>query len=128
MSDTTESSYGGARVFLKVIAGPDQSKGWELDPQQVYVIGRSRKCNLRIEDKTVSGSHAHFKCEDGVWRVTDLESSHGTRVNRQRILAAKPVFDRDHVQVGKTLLEFREYERLTPRDLEEIEVGVHIPE
>jgi pSer/pThr/pTyr-binding forkhead associated (FHA) protein len=115
-------------VFLKVLAGPDKGKGWELDPEQTYTIGRSRRCNLRLEDRTASGTHADIRAEDSVWRVTDLDSSHGTRVNRQRILAPKPVFDRDHVQVGKTLLEFREYEQLAPRDLEEIDIGLQMPQ
>ncbi len=114
------------RVFLKVLNGPDKGKGWELDERETYVIGRSRKCNLRAEDRTVSARHAKFYCEGEVWRVDDLESSHGSLVNQQRILAPKPIFDRDHVQVGKTLMEFREYENLAAHDLEEIDIGVEM--
>jgi pSer/pThr/pTyr-binding forkhead associated (FHA) protein len=114
-------------VFLKVLRGEDQGKGWELDPRQVYVLGRSRSCNLRFTDGTISASHARIQCAEEVWTITDLESSHGTRVNNQRILARKPLFDRDLINLGKTLLEFREYEELDPPDIAEIDRGVRLP-
>jgi len=114
-------------AFLKVLRGDDQGKGWELDPRQVYVLGRSRSCNLRFADGAISGSHARIQCRDGVWSVSDLHSSHGTHVNNQRILAVKPLFDRDLIHIGKTLCEFRDYVQLDPSDLAEVERGVDLP-
>jgi len=113
-----------SQVHLRVLAGPDRGKGWDLDPRQVYTLGRSRRCNLRLEGPTVSGVHARLACEDGVWTVGDQGSRHGTRVNQQRLLARKPLFDRDRLQLGKTLLEFRNYVQLDPEDLAEIDRGL----
>ncbi|MFO8006154.1 MAG: FHA domain-containing protein [Candidatus Brocadiia bacterium] len=117
-----------ASAFLRVVRGEDKGKGWELDAQQVYTLGRSRKANLRVSDATVSGTHASLECREGVWFVGDLGSTHGTRVNRQRILGEKALFDRDSVRIGKTLMEFREYEELPSDDLAEIDRGVNLPE
>jgi len=115
-------------ALLRVVRGDDHGKGWDLVPGQTYTVGRSHKCNLSISDRTASGRHAQIECRQGVWMVSDLDSSHGTRVNRQRILAPKPLFDRDAIQCGKTLLEFREYEALAPDDLAEIDKGLDVPE
>lgn len=115
-------------VFLKVIRGDDQGKGWELTPGCQYTIGRSRQCEIHLSDRTVSAQHARLEASKGTWVLTDLQSTHGTHVNKQRILGSKPVFERDNIRVGKTILEFREYEDLTASDLEEIDRGVEIEE
>jgi len=111
-------------AFLKVVRGDDEGKGWPLRGGEVYVLGRNRECNLKLTDSTVSGAHARIECQQGLWRIADLKSSHGTQVNDQRILAAKPIFDRDHIRVGKSLLQFREYEELDPADLAQVDQGM----
>jgi pSer/pThr/pTyr-binding forkhead associated (FHA) protein len=114
------------QVFVRVIHGEEKGKVWDLQPQNVYVLGRSHTCNLPLLDRTVSGTHARLTCEQGIWFITDLESTHGTHLNEQRILAETPLFDRDQIRLGKTRLEFREYVQLAPEDLSEIGRGVQI--
>ncbi len=108
-------------AHLRVRNGPDNNKGWDLDPRQVYFIGRSRACNIRLNDPTSSGSHCRISCEEDVWRLTDLGSTHGTHVNKDRVLDVRPLFDRDRIKVGGTLIEFREFETLPPDVLAEMD-------
>jgi pSer/pThr/pTyr-binding forkhead associated (FHA) protein len=115
-------------VFLRAVRGDDKGKGWELSSRQVYTIGRSRNCNIRLTDQTVSANHAKLECSDGVWFVVDLGSTHGVRVNHQKIATRKPLFDRDRVRLGKSQLEFREYEHLDAADVAEIDRGVSLSE
>ena len=123
-----EPSSAGPKAFLKVIEGEDMGKGWQLDPRQVYIVGRSHNANLRLYDVATSGMHSRIECENDVWSVADLDSTHGTRLNEQRILTKKPMFDRDTVGVGNTTIEFREYEEMFPADFEESERGITRPE
>ncbi len=121
-SDSVQTS----EAFVKVVHGPDDRKGWHLDPAKAYVAGRSHRCNVRLSDPTVSATHAEFTNRHGIWIIDDLESSHGTRVNNHRILRPKPLFHRDLVRLGKTVLEFLQYEPLQPGDVESILDGVSI--
>jgi len=123
-SQTNTPDPAPPRLFLRVAHGPDRGKGWELDPDTQYTLGRSRRCLLRLTDLTVSAVHARLSAERGVWYLADRESSHGTRLNNQRILAPRPLFDRDRIRLGNTVLEFREYEFLTDAELAEIDRGV----
>ncbi|NLW49336.1 MAG: FHA domain-containing protein [Candidatus Brocadiaceae bacterium] len=113
-------------TMILVALGDDKGTTWPLTAGQSYTIGRSRKCDLRLGDRTVSARHAALESRQGLWIVRDLHSSHGTLVNKQRLLGPKPLFDRDTIQCGKTLLEFRSYEEPDPADLLEIERGLSI--
>ena len=114
------------QVFLRIVRGEDKGKVWDLAPRSTYVLGRSHKCNLALADRTVSGSHAKLSSTEGLWFIEDLNSTHGTYVNDQRILAEKPLFDRDVIRLGKTVLELREYATFAPEDLGEIERGIQV--
>jgi pSer/pThr/pTyr-binding forkhead associated (FHA) protein len=115
-------------AYLRVMSGNERGEEHKLDPEREYVIGRSRSSDIRLTDPTVSGSHARLQRRGETWFVTDLDSSHGTRVNKQRLLTEKPLFDRDVVWLGKTLLQFREYEELDTSILSEVDRGVKIAE
>jgi hypothetical protein len=45
------------------------------------LIGRSSRCCVRVEDRTVSGEHASFAWTGERWTVRDLGSRNGTRVD-----------------------------------------------
>lgn len=59
----------------------------ELEARQV--VGRSRKCDLRLPNRKASGEHALVWWADGQWMVRDLGSTNGTWVDGQRVLAGE---------------------------------------
>lgn len=48
-------------------------------------IGRAPECELVLKDSRVSRRHARLQARDGVFVLTDLGSTNGTRVNGHRI-------------------------------------------
>ena len=52
------------------------------------LIGRSRDCDITIDDPNVSRRHAELRNEDGRWVVADLGSTNGVKVNGQRVAQA----------------------------------------
>ncbi|HTM58105.1 MAG TPA: SpoIIE family protein phosphatase [Candidatus Udaeobacter sp.] len=82
----------------------DQLKIWPLD-QASLVIGRSSRCAIHLPDGTVSKEHAEIVRTGEEWRVRDLGSRNGTRVNGRE--AVEPIALRagDHLEVGQVLLE-----------------------
>ena len=87
-----------AAVTLTV-AGAGSAQSVELDPAGT-VIGRSRQCDVVLDDRRVSRRHARiFRDPFGQWVVEDLGSQIGVRVNDERVeTAAIPPGGR--VQIG----------------------------
>lgn len=56
----------------------------ELERRE-WVVGRSRGCDVRVADTTVSARHARLVRRGGVWSVHDLGSTNGTWVNGARV-------------------------------------------
>jgi hypothetical protein len=49
-----------------------------------FVIGRSRECDLVIDDPNVSRQHAELRQQDGGWTIRDLGSTNGIKLNGRR--------------------------------------------
>jgi FHA domain-containing protein len=69
------------------------------------LIGRSRECEITVEDPNVSRRHAEVRLEDGSWWIVDLGSTNGVEVNGERVDRARLDPD-DRVVVGRTELVF----------------------
>lgn len=53
--------------------------------RSIWVVGRSRSCDVRLADPAVSARHARVACRGGRWTVADLRSTNGTWVNGTRV-------------------------------------------
>ena len=64
------------------------------------ILGRSSKCDLKLQDPMVSGKHCAFLInEEGKATVKDLDSSNGTFVNGFKIAETHVMMD-DEVTIG----------------------------
>jgi len=76
-------------------------------------IGRAPENDIVVSDPTASREHAEIRNVAGRYRIVDLDSSHGTFVNGQRVTDAA-LSDGDVVRVGSS--EFR----LAGQELQEV--------
>lgn len=71
------------------------------------VFGRSAKCTLVFDDLALSSRHCEVSWEAGFWKLRDLGSDAGTRVNGQPLTHARALFTGDRVEFGSVRLRFR---------------------
>ena len=77
-------------------------------------IGRSPRCDLRLDDPTVSRFHAAVETlAPGKCRVRDLNSSNGVRVNGRKVKGWQ-LSDGDSIRIGEFELEFHTSTRSPP--------------
>jgi len=76
----------------------------ELTDERV-VLGRSRECDITVDDPNVSRRHAEIRRENGSYWIIDLNSTNGVEVNGERIERARLTHS-DTIVIGKTELTF----------------------
>ncbi len=64
------------------------------------VLGRSHTAGIRIDEETVSRSHALLSLREGRAVIRDLGSSNGLFLNGRRIVGQSPVSDGDTIGLG----------------------------
>ncbi len=77
----------------------------ELD-QRRLLIGRSKECDIQLDDANVSRRHAELRQEGASYWIIDLDSTNGIEVNGRRLKRAK-LEDGDRMTLGSTELVFR---------------------
>ena len=75
-----------------------------VDKRRV-LLGRSRECDIQVEDPNVSRRHAELRQEGATYWIVDLESTNGIEVNGRRVKRAK-LEPGDTFTVGSTELTF----------------------
>jgi hypothetical protein len=71
--------------------------------RRAVVIGRSRECDVVIDDKNVSRRHAELVRDGDGFVLRDLDSTNGCSVNGRRVRSG-PVTSGDTILVGSTSL------------------------
>jgi hypothetical protein len=69
-------------------------------------VGRSRDCDIVLEDSSVSRRHAEFRPGGHGWTVEDLGSTNGVRVNGSTIQGSHEIRTGDRIEVGSTEMLF----------------------
>jgi hypothetical protein len=70
------------------------------------VIGRSRDCDIVLDDAGVSRRHVHLRPVSDGWTIEDLGSTNGVRVNDEDAHGALPLQPGDRIELGSTKIVF----------------------
>jgi len=73
---------------------------------QGAVIGRSRGCDIVLEDPGVSRRHAEIRPAQEGWMIRDLGSTNGVYLNRSPIDGPTELRSGDHIELGETEIVF----------------------
>jgi uncharacterized RDD family membrane protein YckC len=79
------------------------------------VLGRSHSAGIRVDEESVSRSHALLTLREGRAVIRDLGSSNGLFVAGRRVAGQSPVSDGDTIGLGSATLTFT---MIPPPDLE----------
>ncbi len=81
------------------------SKGERVLVDSTLVIGRTRDCDMVIDDSAASRRHVEIRARDGGFVWKDLGSTNGTLVNGKNMLGGS-LKDGDQIQIGETAFRF----------------------
>jgi Protein of unknown function (DUF3662)/FHA domain len=69
-------------------------------------IGRSRDCDVVLDDAGISRRHAEIRPGPEGWAVADLGSTNGVLVNGQQVRGSRSLLPGDRVELGSTEIVF----------------------
>ncbi len=89
------------RATLTILSGPDTGRVFSLEGEPV--LGRGHACQVRIDDNSVSRSHARVSALGPMrWGIADLGSRNGTFINGTRVHEHE-LRDGDLIQLGASV-------------------------
>jgi putative nucleotidyltransferase with HDIG domain len=90
-------------IRLRGLNGAVKGQVWEAS--DVLRVGRLSSLEVPLDDGSVSRCHAEIRMSDCGWRVSDLASTNGTRVNGVRLGSSPwPLQQRDLLQFGEVAM------------------------
>jgi len=94
-----------ASLVQAMLVAPVVSR--DVDAGRV-TIGVATACDIVLDDASVSKRHAYFTEQEGVWQLTDSDSSAGTQVNSQPLAPGAPreLASGDRITLGYVDLMF----------------------
>ena len=100
-----QASSRRTSLILDIIAGPLAGSRFAIESLPAR-IGRGPMVGLSLdEDRGISRHHAEIYESDGVLRIRDLQSAHGTYLNEKKI-TDESLNPGDHLSIGQSTLVF----------------------
>ena len=89
---------------LVVIYGPELGRKYNLESPSI-TLGRSNKCDIQIDQESVSRAHSKIANASRSVRIRDLGSTNGTYVNDE-LVEERTLVDGDFIKIGRTIFKF----------------------
>ncbi len=96
----------GASAYLVICREDGFGDVFPLTAGERYTLGRANTNHIVLKDEVCSREHAEVYFADGRWRLRDLNSLNGTRVNEDRLDSEWELSPRDEIKLGRTCLVF----------------------
>jgi diguanylate cyclase (GGDEF)-like protein len=116
LANVLPAPTGGASII--VIYGPDLGKRLQLGTAP-FEIGRSARCDLPIDQESVSRHHARITFDGKSYWIQDLGSTNGTFVSDIAV-QKQQLSDGEQVRIGRSILKFMTGENVEVQYHEEI--------
>jgi hypothetical protein len=111
---------------LHILSGQLEGKVFDLLDERV-TVGRALDNTIRMEDGTISHHHSMFVLEPDGYRLRDLNSTNGTRVNGMRTTDTK-LNNGDQVRMGSVEMRYEADIKKVSQPLPPQQAGVDINE
>ena len=92
-------------AFLVVIYGDDIGRRIALGSEPCS-MGRSSRCEVHLDQESVSRNHARIARSGPHFVVRDLGSTNGTYVNDELVQEEQSLRDGDQIKIGRTIFKF----------------------
>jgi hypothetical protein len=69
-------------------------------------LGRSRQCDVVLEDPNVSRRHAEIRPRGEGWVLSDLGSTNGSLINGRQVEGSQEIRPGDEIELGTSLITF----------------------
>ena len=109
---------------LHILSGVLEGKTFDLVEERV-TCGRALDNMIRLEDGTVSHHHAMLVLDGSDYKLRDLNSTNGTRVNGMRIVETK-LHNGDQVRMGSVEMRFESDIKKASQPLPPMQTGVDL--
>lgn len=105
---TMQRQSGSTAVMVGqlTVVKPKSMAGTTYALANELTIGRAPTCGINVDDSYVSQVHARIFFTNGTFFVEDLDSSNGTTLNNQALMATTALAPGDLLEVGATVMEF----------------------
>ncbi len=109
---------------LHILSGQLEGKTFDLLEERV-TVGRAVDNTIRLEDGTVSHHHAMFVLEGDCYKLRDLNSTNGTRVNAMRVAETR-LANGDQVRLGSVEMRYEADLKKSSEPLPPSQAGIDV--
>jgi len=109
---------------IHILSGVLEGKIIDLIDERI-TVGRALDNMIRLEDGTVSHHHSMFLADGPDYKVRDLNSTNGTRVNGMRIVESK-LHHGDQVRFGSVEMRYESDVKKASQPLPPTQTGVDL--